>query len=75
MTEIKELTVEIYVQRCPLQIECQKGYPQADVSMYLSTCHECDHYWGNGIDPDDPSNMTIYCVYPEFRVSTKGREE
>ena len=66
MSETRELDVEIYVQNCPLQIECQKDYPGADVSMALSTCLGCDHYWGECIDPDEPINMTIYCTYPEF---------
>ena len=59
----RELKAEIYVQKCPLQMECQKNNPRADVSMYLPTCKECDYYLGVRVDSVDPEDMKIYCSY------------
>ena len=74
MNEIQELETIIYVKRCPIQIECQKNNPGADVSMYLGTCRDCDYYWGDCIDPDSPENMTVYCKHP-ILVYPKQSEE
>lgn len=75
MSEIRELGVIIYVKECPLQVECQKNNPQADVSMYLPTCRDCDHYWGECIDYDAPEDMIVYCIYPEIASDNLRRDK